>query len=89
MNRTIKVFVGETAHLVGILRFEMQGARQSAGFEYHSTWLEADDAFALEPKLPLVAGRQFHKKVHDGSVFHASIADTEPDGWGRHHSNPP
>lgn len=83
MNRTIKVFVGETARLVGILRFEMQGARQSAGFEYHSTWLHADDAFALEPNLPLVAGMQFHKKVHDGSVFHASIADTEPDGWGR------
>jgi serine/threonine-protein kinase HipA len=83
MNRTIKVFVGESARLVGVLRFDIQGARQSAGFEYHPTWLEAEDAFAIEPNLPLVAGMQFHKKVRDGSVFHGAIADAEPDGWGR------
>lgn len=83
MKRTIKVFVGESARLVGLLRFDSQGARQSAGFEYHPTWLEAEDAFAIEPNLPLVAGMQFHKKVRDGSVFHGAIADTEPDGWGR------
>jgi serine/threonine-protein kinase HipA len=25
----------------------------------------------------------FHRKGQGGSVFHAAIADTEPDGWGR------
>lgn len=31
----------------------------------------------------MVAGSQFHRKVGGGPVFHAAIADTEPDGWGR------
>ena len=52
MNRTISYFLGDAARQVGILSFDMQGARQSAGFEYHPTWLEADDAFAIEPNLP-------------------------------------
>jgi serine/threonine-protein kinase HipA len=30
-----------------------------------------------------VGGAQFHRKSRDGSVFHAAIADTEPDGWGK------
>jgi len=41
------------------------------------------DRFALEPNLPLVTGTQFHRKAPEGSVFHAAIADTEPDGWAR------
>lgn len=83
MRRTIGVFLGDSARPVGILRFEAQGARQSAGFEYHPDWLAASDRFALEPGLPLVSGMQFHTQVRDGSLFHGAIADTEPDGWGR------
>jgi serine/threonine-protein kinase HipA len=66
-----------------MLRFDMHGSRQSAGFEYHADWLAAHDAFAIQPNLPLVAGMQFHKQSRDGSVFHSAIADTEPDGWAR------
>ncbi len=83
MNRTIAVFLGDAAHRVGTLRFEMQGARQSAAFEYDAEWLGRADVFALEPNLPLVRGMQFHKRVSEGSVFHNVIADTEPDGWAR------
>ena len=83
MKRTVTVWLGETARQVGTLRFDVQGARQSAGFEYHSSWLESEDAFAIEPNLPLVAGMQFHKQVRDGSVFPGAIADIEPDGWSR------
>lgn len=83
MTRTITVFLGDAARQIGTLRFNAQGARQNAGFEYHPAWLAADDAFAIEPNLPLVAGMQFHRQVRDGSVFPGSIADTEPDGWGR------
>ena len=83
MRRTIDVFLGEATLQVGILRFETQGARQSAGFEYHPDWLAAPDRFALEPGLPLVAGMQFHPQTREGSPFHSAIADTEPDGWGR------
>src|ERR1700761_5282107 len=84
MKRTIGVFVGETPRRVGTLRFDRQGARQSAAFEYDRTWLGASDRFALAPDLPLVAGPQFHKPTSsEASVFHGAIADTEPDGWAR------
>jgi serine/threonine-protein kinase HipA len=83
MKRTVTVWLGNSARQVGTLRFDVQGARHSAGFEYHPDWLAANDAFPIEPNLPLVAGMQFHKRSRDGSVFHGAIADTEPDGWGR------
>jgi serine/threonine-protein kinase HipA len=83
MNRTIAVFLGDAARRVGTLRFDMQGARQSAAFEYHAEWLARTDVFALEPNLPLVRGMQFHKRVGEGSVFHNVIADTDRmDGPG-------
>jgi serine/threonine-protein kinase HipA len=84
MKRTVGVFVGETPRQVGTLRFDSQGARQSAAFEYDRAWLGASDRFALAPDLPLVAGPQFHKPTSaEHSVFHGAIADTEPDGWAR------
>lgn len=83
MRRTISVFLGDGARPVGTLRFEAQGARQSASFEYHPDWLAAPDRFALEPGLPLVSGMQFHQQTREGSLFHGAIADTEPDGWAR------
>lgn len=82
MRRVLDVFLGETARQVGTLRFEAQGARQSAGFEYHPDWLAAEDRFALEPGLPLVSGMQFHQQARDGSLFHGAIADTEPMAGG-------
>lgn len=83
MNRTIRIFLGDEARPVGILRYDQQGARESASFEYDEGWLASPDRFAIEPGLPLVAGPQFHRKQGHGSVFHPAIADTEPDGWGR------
>jgi serine/threonine-protein kinase HipA len=83
MRRTIDVFLGDATRRVGTLRFEAQGARQSAGFEYHTDWLAAADCFALEPGLPLVSGMQFRRAARGGSLFHGAIADTEPDGWAR------
>ncbi|MBK6687729.1 MAG: type II toxin-antitoxin system HipA family toxin [Deltaproteobacteria bacterium] len=83
MRRTIKVYLGDEARLIGAVRHDAEGARESAAFEYDPGWLAAPDRFSIEPNLPLVAGAQFHKKVRDGSIFHSAIADTEPDGWGR------
>src|SRR6202163_3856251 len=84
MKRTIGVFLGEANRRVGTLRFDSQGARQSAAFEYDREWLAAPERFALEPDLPLVTGAQFHKPPsRDASIFHGAIADTEPDGWAR------
>lgn len=83
MNRTLQVHVGNEGRLVGALHYDQNGARERSAFVYDETWLAAPDRFALEPNLPLVAGSQFHRKVPEGPVFHAAIADTEPDGWGR------
>ena len=83
MRRTIQVLVGDTPRLLGSIRYEAQGARESAAFEYDAAWLGAPDRFAIDPSLALVTGPQFHRRVRDGSLFHGAIADTEPDGWGR------
>ncbi len=83
MKRTIQVFAGDDARRVGTLHFDAVGSRQHSAFAYEDAWLKASDRFALGPGLPLVAGPQYHRKARDGSVFHASIADTEPDGWAK------
>jgi serine/threonine-protein kinase HipA len=83
VKATIQVFLGQDPRLLGRIRYNAEGARQSASFEYDASWLSASDRFSIDPALQLVAGAQFHKKTREGSVFHAAIADTEPDGWGR------
>ncbi|MGI9449163.1 MAG: type II toxin-antitoxin system HipA family toxin [Geminicoccaceae bacterium] len=83
MRRAIQICLGDNALPIGMLRYDQQGARESAAFEYDAKWLSADERFSIDPALQLVAGAQFHKKSRHGSVFHAAIADTEPDGWGR------
>src|SRR5258708_40141675 len=84
MKRTIGVFRGDAGRRIGTLRFDSQGARQSAAFEYDRQCLAASERFALAPDLPLVTGAQFHKPPgRDASIFHGAIADTAPDGWAR------
>ena len=82
MKRTIDVVLGE-GQQVGTLRYDLQGRRENAAFEYGAGWLGDPAHFALGPTLPIQAGPQFHRKSKDGSLFHAAIADTEPDGWAR------
>ncbi len=68
---------------MGTLHHTQEGTRERAAFEYDRGWLTAPDRFAIDPALPLVAGPQFYRKTEGGSVFHAAIADTEPDGWAQ------
>ena len=82
MKRNIDLLLGDRAQ-VGMLRYDLQGRRENAAFEYGATWLSDPARFALGPTLPLQAGPQFHRKSKDGSSFHAAIADTEPDGWAK------
>jgi serine/threonine-protein kinase HipA len=82
MKWTIDVVLGEELQ-VGTLRYDLQGRRENAAFEYGAGWLGNSAHFSLGPALPLQAGPQFHRKSKDGSLFHAAIADTEPDGWAR------
>ncbi len=83
MKRSISVVLGAQGRHIGALHYDQQGQRERSSFEYDAAWLGDPDRFAIDPTgLPLVAGAQFHQKTKDGSVFHAPIADTEPDGWG-------
>src|ERR1700691_621482 len=82
MKRTIDVVLGDGLQ-VGTLRYDLQGRRENAAFEYDAGWLGDPAHFSLGPTLPLQAGPQFHRKSKDRSLFHAAIADTEPDGWAR------
>ncbi len=82
MKRTIDVFLGDGPQ-VGTLHYDLQRRRENAAFEYAGNWLGDLSRFALGPSLPLVPGPQFHRKSPNGSLFHAALADTEPDGWGR------
>lgn len=83
MRRTIQLYLGDDTRRLGTIRYDQQGARESAAFEYDPVWLAANDRFTIDPALQLVGGAQFHRKSREGSVFHAAIADTEPDGWAR------
>jgi len=83
VRRAIRICLGDNALPIGMLRYDQQGARESAVFEYDAEWLGADERFSIDPTLQLVAGPQYHKRSRHGSVFHAAVADTEPDGWGR------
>jgi serine/threonine-protein kinase HipA len=83
MKRTIAIALGHNGRSLATLRYDVQGARENAAFEYDPEWLAAEDRFAIETGLPLVAGPQFHRRGRHGSVFHGAVADTEPDGWAR------
>jgi serine/threonine-protein kinase HipA len=55
------------------------GPRPPITFEYDQSWLAARDAFALDPRLLLIAGVQ-----HLGTdTLPPSLADTTPDSWGQ------
>ena len=83
MNRTVGIRLGERSIPVGLLRYDRQGARESAAFEYTRDWLESKERYALDPALPCVGGSQFRRSAGGRSIFPAVLADTEPDGWGR------
>ncbi|HEX6038226.1 HipA N-terminal domain-containing protein [Longimicrobium sp.] len=83
MTRAVQICLGNAERLIGTLRYNREGSRESAAFEYDLSWLERADRFSIDPALQLVAGPQFHRRSPHGSIFHAAIADTEPDGWAR------
>ncbi len=70
---------GETT-LVGRLWGHIRGRRESATFEYSSSWLRSPKCFALEPALTTETGSQ-HTNI--GKSIFGAIGDSAPDRWGR------
>jgi serine/threonine-protein kinase HipA len=52
MKRTITIKHGEEGRALGLLRYDSQGNRESAAFDYAPEWLGAGDRFIIEPGLP-------------------------------------
>jgi serine/threonine-protein kinase HipA len=82
VKRTIDVLIGGEARLVGRLHHDRRGHREASAFAYDARWLADPDRFAIDPSTSLTQGFQYPPKLGDG-VFHAAIADTEPDGWAK------
>ncbi len=65
---------------VGRLWSNIRGRRESATFEYDSTWLKSPVRFSLEPALTLTPG-PFQST--EQKVLFGAIGDSAPDRWGR------
>jgi len=80
MSKEIFVFIdlSGTTHPVGNLWIhERQGVKRSS-FRYAPAWLASQQAFAIEPSLPLGEGT-----YHTDRPLFGSMEDTAPDRWGR------
>jgi serine/threonine-protein kinase HipA len=54
--------------------------RESATFSYADSYLALDQAYELDPRLPLVGGPQ---QTGEGQALFAAFTDSAPDRWGR------
>ncbi len=66
--------------LAGRLWPHRRRGRESATFSYSPEYLVRDDAYALDPMLPLLAGPQ---QTPDGRAMFGAFSDCSPDRWGR------
>jgi len=62
MKRNIDVMLGDGVE-VGTLRYDLQGRRESAAFEYGAGWLGAPARFALGPTLSAPGGTTVSSQV--------------------------
>ncbi len=85
-RHTVELRLGADGIALGDLSFVQQGRRQFSVFAYQSSWLANPDRFEISPDLPLNSGFQACKASPNAgadAIFHAAIADTAPDAWGR------
>ena len=51
MRRAVQVYLGDAPRRIGAIRYDQQGARESAAFEYDAEWLAAPDRFTIDPDV--------------------------------------
>jgi len=66
--------------LAGRLWSHRRRGRESATFSYSPDYLARDDAYELDPMLPLLGGPQ---QTPDGRATFGAFSDCAPDRWGR------
>jgi serine/threonine-protein kinase HipA len=64
----------------GRLWTHRHGRSESATFSYREDYLQLDDAYALDPGLPLQTGQQ---QTPVNQPLFGAMSDCAPDGWGR------
>ena len=74
------VEIGAEQALAGRLWSHRRRRNESATFSYDSSYLARDDAYALDPALPLVSGQQ---QTPLGHALFGAFSDCAPDRWGR------
>lgn len=80
-----EVVLGQSLMRVGELRFTRTGSRQFSAFSYNPIWEKDNNAFALQPTMPLDSG-PFHASAQGGDSRDAlagAFSDAAPDSWGR------
>lgn len=80
MERELEVLIelDGTDVMVGRLWTRTRTNRESASFEYAPSWFARAGSFALDPELPLVAGR-----THTERALFNAFTDPAPDRWGQ------
>lgn len=66
--------------LVGTLHARFRKNRESATFNYDTSWLRHSSRFALEPALVL---HDLAHHTHTGQAMFGAFGDSAPDRWGR------
>jgi serine/threonine-protein kinase HipA len=81
-DRVIEVTasIGSEDVLAGRLYSHRRADRESASFEYETSYLSRPEAYALDPTLPLVQGGL---QTPVGLKMFRAFADSAPDRWGR------
>ncbi|MEX1265109.1 MAG: HipA domain-containing protein [Actinomycetota bacterium] len=76
----VVVSIGHENVFAGRLFSHRSGGRESASFSYETSYLARQDAYALDPSLPLVQGGL---QTPVGLSMFRAFADAAPDRWGR------
>ena len=76
----VSIVLGDECLLAGTLWCHNRKGRESATFEYASSWVAQPERFALEPALKLSEG-VFH--TQPDQIIFGAIGDSAPDRWGR------
>jgi serine/threonine-protein kinase HipA len=76
----VVVQIGDDDALAGRLWSHRRRGAESATFSYAEDYLARDDAYELDPGLPLVAGQQ---QTRAGQAMFGALSDCAPDRWGR------
>lgn len=71
-----------TGQTIGELVLERHNQRKHTVFRFDEAWLDNEDAYPIEPALPLSSAPSFFTSDYDDGLP-GSISDTSPDSWGR------